>query len=326
MKLYLVSILFVCSAINTTHANTLIITRGPVCQAMGSYLSNAIKSVDNSYYSLSQIDVSNAVYYQLFNELFPQEMAIITNAIEPENVSYAVTNNYVYFKETAYWQQQQQALDAIAYIQNTINDPAHEHIYTDLLNSIKHLVMADLAYHAACKHNVVLEGGTIINFEDDTAHIRNSFDTVVETINYCPPTDMIELWQQKETMAINEKKAYKRRLLKQVLTSFFNNFIPTENESDAIIILTKDEFDMIINQAIDYIQIAPEEELIQDGTFTRAEFTLDELAYFREMIYAKYNFDEVDYVSLVPTLSYDILLSSKQDCLNLAQRIANGEF
>jgi hypothetical protein len=308
------------------HANTLIITRGPVCSGMGSYLSNAIKSVDSSYESLSQIDVSNMVYYRMFDQLFPKEMAIIANAIDQQNISYAITNNYVYFKETAYEQQKQQALDAIAYIQTVLNASEDEHIYGDLINIFKYLVMADLAYHAACKHNVIFEGGTVFNFDDEAASIKDSFDTVIETITYCPPTAMIGQWQQKNTNAMNEKKAYNRRLLKQVLQTFFNNFVPTADENQAVVMLTKDEFDTIIAQAAEYIETVQEGELGENGTFTRTEFTLEQLTEFKDTQYQRYNFDVVDYVALVPVLSYDVLLSSKEDCLNLARRIANGEF
>ena len=325
MKIHFLTLLAF-SVVTIAHANNLIITRGPVCSGMGSYLTNAIKSVDSSYESLSHIDVSNIVYYRMFDQLFPKEMAIIGNAIDQENISYAIVHNHVYFKETAYWQQKHQALDAIAYIQTALNAQENEHIYGDMINITKHLVMADLAYHAASKHNVVFEGGTIINFDDEGASIKASFDTVIETITYCPPTTMIEQWQQKNKNAMNEKKAYNRRLLKQVLKTFFNNFIPTADENQAVVILTRDEFDTIIAQAADYIQTVQEGEIGENGTFTRTEFTLDQLAEFKDKIYQQYNFDFVDHVALVPALSYDVLFSSKEDCLNFAQRIANGEF
>jgi hypothetical protein len=88
-------------------------------------------------------------------------MAIISKAIDQENISYAITNYHVYFKETTYWQQKQQALDAIAYIRNVLNSPSGEQLYEDIITITKHIVMAELVYHAACKHNVVWEGGTI---------------------------------------------------------------------------------------------------------------------------------------------------------------------
>lgn len=308
------------------YANTLIITRGPVCSGMGNYLSNAIKSVDDSYQTFSQNDLFNVVYYQVFNELFPDQMSIISKAIEQENISYAITNYYVYFKDTAYEQQKQQALEAIIHIRKALNNPFGEQIHTNIITTTKHLVMAELAYHAACKHNVVLEGGTLVNFDDEFSLLKNSFDTVVETLTYCPPTDMIEQWQQKETQAINEKKSFKRRHIKQVLKSFFNNFIPTDNEENAVIILTRDEFNAIINQATDYILTTPEDEIGENSIFTRTEFTLEELMALKESLYEQYNFYTVDYIALSPRLSYDILLNCTEDCLNFAQRIANGEF
>jgi hypothetical protein len=292
---------------------------------MGSYLSNAIKSVDDTYNTFAQNDISNFAYYQVFNELFPQHMAIISKAINPENISYAITNYHVYFKDTAYAQQKEQALDAIAYIRNVLNDPSSELIHSSLIAITQHSVMAELAYHAACKHNVVWEGGTIVNFDKEATALKNSFDTVIETITYCPPTKMIEQWLQKDTQATNEQKAYKKRILRQVLQSFFNNFIPTNNEQDAAIILTKDEFDTIIQQATDYIATVPQNEQGEDGVFTRTEFTLEGLAEFKAKIYSQCNFDTVDYVALTPSLSCDVLLSSREDCLNFAQRIANGD-
>lgn len=319
-------IFYIITFITTAHANTLIITRGPICNAMGSYLCNAITTANPSYHSLSQIDVSNMVYYQVFNTLFPKEMAILANAIDQENISYAITKNHIYFKESTYEEQRQQARDIISSIQKTLNEPANEHIYNDIITIVSHLVMADLAYHTACNHNVIWESGTNINFENEVESIKNSFDTVIETLTYYPPTSMVQHWQEKNNSAIAQKRADKRRLLKQVLESFFNNFKPvTDENNNAIITLTKDEFDTIIEQSANYIQMIPQNELGENGAFTQTEFTLDELMSFKEARYTEYNFDVVDHVVLAPTLSYDILLSSKEDCLNFAQNIADEE-
>ena len=302
-------------------ANTLIITRGPIYSAMGSYLSNAITSQDESYYAISQVDIANSCYYQLLNDLFPKEMELISQAIEPENISYAITNYHVYFKDTAYTSQKEQALDVIQHIRTFFNDPTNKHISDLLLTTLQHITFARLAYLAACGHNIVWESGTVINFENDTdEQIKQGFDNIITTITYCHPTQMIDKWLIRNTNAINEKKAYNRRLLKKVFQSFFNCFQPTTDEN-AIVVLTKDEFDAIIQQACQYIQTVPTDEKGEDGIFTRTEFTLEELEAFKQEKYIEFNFEQVDHVALAPIISYDIALNTQEDCLKFAASV-----
>ena len=306
------------------HANTLIITRGPISSGMGGYLSNAISSLDSSYYAFSQNDILRVVHYKLFDDMFPQQMAIIRNAIEPENIAPAITNYHICFKHTVYEQQKQHALAAIAHIRQVLNAPENEYIFTALHAMVKHLTMAELSYHAACGHNLVWEGGTVYNFDEDAAAIKECFSTVIETVTANPPATMLEQWYQRNALAINEKKAFDRRLIKRVLTTFFNNFQPADEYQDPVITLSRDEFDIIIAQAAEYIQTVPREEFGENGIFTRSEFTLEELFEFAEHIYAELDFENNDYVFLAPSLECDVLLSSKEECLQFAQDLIYG--
>src|SRR5688500_2812366 len=111
----LIIITIVCLLLHTQlfSENTLIIARGPVCCGMGNHLIHALKSLDSSYQIFSQNNMSRAITYKLLNELFPQQIAIITNAIDEENVCGALIYYHVYFKVTASEQQKNNALAAI---------------------------------------------------------------------------------------------------------------------------------------------------------------------------------------------------------------------
>src|SRR5579863_3360769 len=176
MKTRQLFILLLCTIFTSyTHANTLIITRGPICSGMGSYLSNLIHSLDNSYEVLAQRDIFNMLYFQLFSDLFPKQMSIISNAISPENISYAITKYHTYFKKTAYEQQKQQTLQAIDEIREFLNKPGNEYIYDMFRLTVQHIVISNLAYHAALGHNVIFEGGTIVNWDNEIAPIKQHF-------------------------------------------------------------------------------------------------------------------------------------------------------
>jgi hypothetical protein len=305
-------------------ANTLIITRGPVCSGMGSYLANALQSLDDSYYSYSQNDLFNMVCYELCCELFPQHMKIIHGAMHKENIAPAIVYNHIYFKETTHPEQQLQALEAIAHIRNFFDNPAQEKFLTTLALLKNHHEMAELAYHAACKHDVIWEKRTKSNWNYDTTEIENLFDTVINVVTYCPPTTIIQEWSKKNNHAIIEKKAFLQRHLKQVLTSFFMIFQPT-NQHNNVVTLTKNEFDIIIEEAAHYLQAVPQDMCGQDHAFTKSEFTLEDLFAFKEEIYKTYHFDNVESVNLAPTLAYDFLLTTKQDCLQCAHNLINPQ-
>ena len=276
MKTKNIFILLVCSLITAhMHANVLIITRGPVCSGTGSYLANAIKSLDNSYYTISQNDIFNTVSHQLFNVIFPQHMEIINNAIEQENITSAITNYHIYFKETAYEQQKEQAITAIEYIRAVLNDPTNANFLAAISLVKNHAEMTELAYHAACEHNVVWEKRTYSDWDYETAQVEGLFSNILNVVTYCPPTTMIEQWLERNTQAATSQKASHRRLVKQVLTSFFTIFQPADEYQEAVVMLTRDEFDRIIAQAANYILTLPREEFGEHRAFTSSEFTLE---------------------------------------------------
>jgi len=305
------------------HPNTLIITRGPVCSGMGSYLANAIKSLDNSYYIFSQNDLFNGVCHQLFNTVFPYHMEIISNAIDQENIVPAIIYYQPIFKDSILIAKLQ-AMQAIQYIRQILDDSTSESFSTALHLVKNHAEMEELAYHAACKHNVVWEKRTYSDWNYDTTEIEKLFDNVLNVVTYCHPTAMIQQWLEKNTNAMTEKKAFLRRRAKQVLTTFFNNFQPVGEQQDAIVMLTRNEFDCIIEEVASYIQTVPDNEFANKGLFTSGEFTLEELFNFKAEIYKKFDFENLDYIELAPTLYYDVLLSSKEDCLQFAQELTNS--
>jgi hypothetical protein len=292
---------------------------------MGSYLTNAIISVDNSYYSsFSQNDLFNGVCYELLDVIFPDHMNIINNAVDSENIMPAILYHHTYFKD-ATPEAQLQAIDSIEYIREFLNDSTRSENFVTALRLVKnHSEMTILAYHAACKHNIVWEKRTSSDWNYDTADIEKLFDNVLNVVTYCHPTVMIEKLLENNTNAMIEKKAPLRRRAKQVLTSFFNIFCPIGEGQDAIVILTKNEFDQIIEEVANYIQTVPGDEFAKSESFTSGEFTLEDLFNFKAEIYEKFDFENVDYVSLAPTLYYDVLLSSKEDCLQFVQEFIKG--
>jgi hypothetical protein len=74
-----------------THANTLIITRGPACCGMGTDLCNAISIANNSYNIFSQNDLITLIYYNLYYDLFPDEIEYLLRVMQPRKISVAIT-------------------------------------------------------------------------------------------------------------------------------------------------------------------------------------------------------------------------------------------
>ena len=303
------------------HANTLILTRGPVCWGMGTYLLNAVSSYNMNYASISHIDASRYVYYQAFNDFFPYDMEIIAKAIDADNISYAISDYHVYFKDMVYPDQKNDVLERLALIRSILNDPLNERVKASLRSVVKYMVMMNVAYENACNNNVVLEGGTILNIDEEVALFAHSFDNVMRVFTYVHPTEMISQWQQRNEAAIANKQASQRRLVTDVLRTFFNSFTQAENPEDALVTLSKDEFDTIIGQAAEYIDNVPAEEFGENGIFTRSEFTLAELAEWADGTYQNLGFDQQDVVYLVPSLPYDIALASPEECLDFAQSL-----
>ena len=322
---HLFVLLFCSIVIFHAHANTLITTRGPVCSGMGTYLAHAIKAVDNSYYTISQNDIYNALYYQMLSLVFPDHMSLINVAIDEENIIPAIANYHIYFKETADESHKLHAMVGIDDIRHVLNNQGSEK-FLHALSLLKGQVeMAELAYHAACGHNVIWERRANSDWDYETAEIEELFDNVCNTVTYCPPTTMIEQWLHRNNHAIKTRKAFERRFVKQILMTFFRNFQQVSDEyQEVTVVLTRNEFDTIINQAADYIQTVPQDESGFNGEFTSTEFTLEELFNFKAHLYAKFDFDNVDAVALAPTLTHDVLLRSKENCLDFAQALVSG--
>jgi hypothetical protein len=302
-------------------ANTLIFTRGPVCCGMGTYLLNAVSTYNMNYASISHIDASRYVYYQAFNDFFPYDMEIIAKAIDADNISYAISDYHVYFKDMVYPEQKNDVLERLVLIRSILNDPLNERVKASLRSVVKHMVMMNVAYETACNNNVILEGGTILNIDEEVALFAHSFDSVIRVFAYVHPTEMISMWQERNEAAIANKQASQRRFLSDVLRTFFNSFTQAENPQDALVTLSRDEFGTIIGQAAEYINNVPAEEFGENGIFTRSEFTLAELAEFAETKYQQLGFDQQDTVYLVPSLPYDVALASPQECLDFAQSL-----
>jgi hypothetical protein len=217
---------------------------------------------------------------------------------------------------------QQKALAIIDEIRQKLENPIHEKTFKLLFITAKHMVMTKLAYYAASNQNVVWETGLKVNWDEEIAELKKKFDNVIEVITYCPPTTMIEKWHKKNELAINTNKGFKRKLLKQVLTSFFNSFVSQATpEQQGIIILTKQECDTIFADAYDYISNHSDNNDNKDGIFIRYEFSIEELMAFKKEIYTRFNIDNVDKIYLVPAIPYDILIDNQNDCLEFAQTL-----
>lgn len=321
--------LLLCSLLGSSiYANSLIITRGPTCSAMGTYLANALKSFDDSYYIFSQNDNFNEVCFQLLSAVLPYHMRVIGNVMDRENIIPSIIYGHTYFKDVIPVAKLQ-AMEAIEYIRQFLNDPMNDDFIRALRLVKNHLEMTELAYHAACEHNVVWERRTFSDWDYDTVEIENLFENVVNVITYCHPATMIKEWLEKDREATAEKKASFKRHAKKVVISFFSIFQPVDEYQDAVVILTKDEFDRIIDEVANYIITLSDnsstdeyddmQEYDEEESFTHSEFSLEELFNFKMEMYEKFDFENVNFVGLAPMLYYDVLLSSKEDCLLFAQ-------
>jgi hypothetical protein len=299
------------------HANTLIITRGPVCRNLGTVLGNAIHSIDSSYKIVRQNDVFQDVHYTFLKRMFPDQMNFLESAIEPRNVVPAIWKSDIYFKDDADSATILQAWNIIEEIQRTLtNIPQYDAAITI---AKKARVISELASYAAGNDNVVWETGVLCTLDEDAAQIKDKFNVVFETITYCSPETIIEGLLIRNFDADCSRDASNKKLVREALTSFFMCFQLAGEDYQNGIMLTRDDFNDLMQKSACYIRKTPEINVGDRIPFVTYEFSPEELEAFRNDLYEQFNFDEVDRVVLTPAIPYDVLLHGKEECLQFAR-------
>lgn len=306
------------------YGNTLVITRGPASAGMGALVCGAISSFDNSYGGLLQSSIYRNVCYSLLNTLFPEEIAFLNQVMEFENIPCAIRNNYIGFKDMVTQEDQQQAYDVINYIRQVLAQPEHKSTFAMLYTASKYFIIGELAYQAACGNNVAWETGIMYSFDDEISTIKNQFDRVIEVLTYSPLDSMIQTLLDRNNEAVIFNNPSNIRYLREALQGFFICFTLADEGQEGMITLTKQDFDGLIDNAVEYLQKMPYEHHISYGTFTSHEYTFDDIMKFKDDMYERFNFDTVEQVSLVPSRNYDVILTSKDQCIQFAAELTNS--
>jgi len=292
-------------------ANTFVIIRGPVSCGK-STLCKALKNLDNSYIIISQDNIHTEITYEICKNIFPTEMAIISKAIKYENIVRAIKYLEIILQEEINEQEMQSLMDALKRIRNYFDDPAQEKQLMAMMTLVKNKVMEKILFNATRGYNVIFDawGKTTWNYELE--QLKECFDHTISVVAYCSLETVINRWNKRNTEAIKTNDLTDRRILCQMLSSFFGILTPTPIDQNGSLIITKKEFDLLMHTATEHIKDLNHHEKTTPP-FSCHEFTLEELSAFKENMYTKFNFNCVDQVALIPSVSYDIMLCTEGD-------------
>jgi deoxyadenosine/deoxycytidine kinase len=294
----------------STEANVLIVIKG-TANCGKSTLCRALNILDNSYKIISQDDINRKNTYEICENVFPEEMLIIRKAIKYENMWQAIKCLNVIFMSEIDEEEKQVTINAITRIRSFFDDPAHYNQCMAISKRVKHKVMEQLLFYTAAGYNIILDSWGVTNWDYELEQLDECFDHIIKVVTYCSLETVIERWKKRNEEATQTNNYEEQRFLGQMLRSFFGFLEPTSVDQSGVLIVTKKDFDVLIEDAAHYIKNLEHKEHLDDLTFSYHEFTYKELLDFKERIYTKFNFENVEYVELIPSASYDILLHTE---------------
>ena|GEM_PF-4541633 len=285
-----------------------------------SSLCKALNTLDRSYIIISQDDIHRKVTYEICDNIFPAEMATVRKAIKYENMWRAIRCFDVLCTEETNEQEMECVIGAIRHIRNYFDDPAQEKQMIAMRTRLKHSIMEQMLFYAACGRNIIFDSWGVASWGYELEQLKICFNHTIGVVAYCSLATVLNRWNKRNNNAIETKNLNDRRMLCQSLKSFFDFFEPAKIDHNSSLIVTKKEFDLLMHNATQYIPDLNAKESAK-GSFSHHEFTMEELLAFKEQTYIKIGFNYVDQVSLVPSVSHDILLCTEGDCDNYAHEL-----
>jgi hypothetical protein len=313
--LILYSIFF--SSIET---NTLITIQGTANSGKSS-LCRTLKKLDDSYKIISQDDISRKATYEVCEKIFPQEMEFIRKTVKHENMWQAIRCFNVIFIPTTSKQEKEDTFNAISRIQVFFDDPSNSKELAAMNKRIKHRVMEELLLYAAAGYNIVLDSWGYTNWDYEIEQINECFDHIIRVATYCSLETVINRWQKRNENAINTSNYEEKRFLGQMLKSFFGFLEPSLINQASLVMITKNDFDILMKNAAHYVQNFPHKKHPDNPPFSYYEFTYQELLDFKERMRMKFDFERLEQIDLRPSVLYDIALCTEGECDNYAREL-----
>lgn len=302
------------NSVSRNKKQSLIIIRG-TANCGKSTLCKRLCALDSSYTIVSQDDIHKKVTYEVCESVFPAEMAVIRKAIKYENMWQAIRYFDVLCRSDISKEETARVIDAVKGIRNYFNDSAQEKQLIAMRTRLKYSIMEQLLFQAACGRNIIFDSWGITNFDDELKQLKVCFDHIIDVAAHCSLATVLNRWNKRNQDAIEIENFNDRRLFCQSINSFFSFLKPAEKDQAGSLIVTKKEFDLLMQDAIQYVPDSNANKNEQ-GSFSHHEFTQQDILEFKEKIYIKLGFDKIDEVALVPSVSYDILLCTEGDCDN----------
>jgi deoxyadenosine/deoxycytidine kinase len=321
MLLRQISLLLIFSIITfSTEANTLIVIQGTANSGKSS-LCQALNNLDNSYKIISQDDINRKATYEVCEKAFPEEMAVIRKTVAYENMWQAIKCFNVIFIPKISEEEKQNTLDAISLIQDFFDDSVHHKELAAMNKRIKHRVMEQLLFYAAVGYNIILDSWGYTNWDYELDQVSECFNHIIKVATYCSLETVIKRWKKRNEEAIKTNNYKEKRFLGQMLKSFFGFLEPSLTDQSGVLILTKKDFDMLIEKAIQCIQNFEHKKHLDNSVFSSYEFTYEELLDFKEKMYTKFDFDNVESVIVRPSMPHDMVLCTEGECKDYASNL-----
>jgi deoxyadenosine/deoxycytidine kinase len=291
-------------------ANTLIVIQG-TANCGKSTLCKALNRLDNSYKIISQDDINRKATYEVCENVFPAEMAIIRKTINYENMWQAVKCGNVIYKSEVNEKEKQITIHAINQIRTFFDDPLHYKYWMSISKRIKHRVMEQLLLYAAAGSNIILDSWGVTNWDHELEEINDCFDQIIKVVTYCSLETVTKRWKKRNADAIQTNNHEDQRFLSQMLKSFFGFLEPALIDQNGILTVTKKDFDELMEKATQYIANIEHKNYPETLAFSFQEFTTEELIDFKEKMYIKFDFENLEEVKLIPSASYDMVLCTE---------------
>lgn len=299
-------------------ANTLILIKG-TANCGKSSLCKALNVLDNSYKIISQDDINRRATYEICENVFPEEMAIIRKTIKYENMWQAIKCFNIVLIEELDEQEKQIVIDAINRIRNFFDDPMNDNQWMAISIRVKYKVMEQLLFYAAAGYNIILDSWGVTNWDHELTQLEQCFDHIIRVVAYCSLETVVQRWQKRNEVSAQTNNHEEQRFFGEMLGSFFG-FLQPAIDGDELLVVAKKDFDVLVERATQYIKNL-KQEYPTATSFSFHEFTLDELATFTQKIYIKFGFELAEYVRVRASTAHDILLCTESESVNCAYEL-----
>jgi|GEM_PF-4134577 gluconate kinase len=304
MKKILLSFSLIISALD---AATIIVLKGTCCAGKTSIFHEIAQK------TTWKIVDEDALYLEqsiaLWQDIFPEEYAIIKNSIDGQNIFHAVKRNQILFKAGISSAEKIRSLSAIETLQKAFDDPATPQSLAVKTwhDNLKQALSRQIEDYAQAGHTIIVDSWRLS---------RNYFETLKDShtvffvLAYVPLSTIIERVFERNYSALFTGDLRSMRFYGQTLSSFSSLYaFSPENDSTSLDGITP----LCLQDTLNLIEcILPEIPSISAGPFSRREYSRQDLYDYEESILNYSDVSEQHKFVVLPKEKYDLILYTDQ--------------